>query len=612
MAAITTAQAGNWSAVATWTGGVVPGNGDTVTLNHSVTVDVATIVGSSPATGGTAAIAWGTTDVVLTINANLTLRGDLSIYSSGTDKNLLVQAAGVTVTFDASQAAAPSTTQYRILNSQLGGTGTLQLWHWVMNGTAASPCVLQTNAAGPNAWHDRNSTLGGFFHTTYGHFISIGDASHPALDTYVGTGSPEVYFDHCVFDGCGEVQYGGTAVAAAVVHVQNTVWKNGVGLDGGFNQLVDLSLPTASGTAECTVNNNYFGNVLVLGGLLGTTLSECVCAGCLSGTLTDAGPTGVQHILQGMKYGSTLLSTSNYDSSYFINFDSTNSNPHGPNANPNHDSGVTNSIFESLYPTAAGGDFVFDCANARNVTLTGNILLPAGDGKAPGKLLSCLQVAATCAITVNHNTVISDLSGSAETGIVQYGETGGGGVGEVVSLKSNLVWSNTAAKGAALTRLLGTQKDEVLSANADYNGFWNPANDGVNKQGYYDEVTPANLFSSGTPGSHDVVIAANPFLDSSRNFAKWGASLGGLGTSTDTLDLMRKRLDWTDPAYAPSNGATVSALVAWVQNGFVVTNPALNNAGADGVTIGAMPYQQVSTSGNTGRRRFGVRHWSTS
>ena len=43
-AAITSAKAGNWSATSTWTGGIVPGLGDTVTINHAVVQDISNLI----------------------------------------------------------------------------------------------------------------------------------------------------------------------------------------------------------------------------------------------------------------------------------------------------------------------------------------------------------------------------------------------------------------------------------------------------------------------------------------------------------------------------------------------------------------------------------------
>ncbi len=77
MATITAAAAGNWSAGATWNGGVVPGNGDTADLNgYVVVMDIATL----PASGTLLALVSPAKAGQLTVN--LATLGDCAINAT--------------------------------------------------------------------------------------------------------------------------------------------------------------------------------------------------------------------------------------------------------------------------------------------------------------------------------------------------------------------------------------------------------------------------------------------------------------------------------------------------------------------------------------------------
>jgi hypothetical protein len=90
MAAITSAQSGNWSATTTWTGGVVPIEGDTVTIQngHTVTIDDAAaeplIVGADTTTAAINVAAGGKLQILSTATVNHTLRMKGNLYNSGT------------------------------------------------------------------------------------------------------------------------------------------------------------------------------------------------------------------------------------------------------------------------------------------------------------------------------------------------------------------------------------------------------------------------------------------------------------------------------------------------------------------------------------------------
>src|SRR5258706_1124210 len=138
MAAITTAAAGNWSVTGTWTGGVVPGNGDTITLNHAVTCNDNRTIGVSPIAGAATAAIVANSNLTIATGARLTCRGDVKLNAANVQ---VVLSSGAAFRFDASQAGTPSTALYvfQQTGNSFNGSGL------IASGTAVSRCTIDSD-----------------------------------------------------------------------------------------------------------------------------------------------------------------------------------------------------------------------------------------------------------------------------------------------------------------------------------------------------------------------------------------------------------------------------------------------------------------------------------
>ena len=192
MATITSTAAGNWSAGATWIGGVAPVAGDRAIIDHAVAVDVDSIIGDSPAEG-TAVVTINTAGV-LTVNAGikLTVRGDLV----GADNGSLTILAGSTYMFDASGAASPAATNYKI---DLPASGFGPSANFTMTGTSGGKAIIDSDPGGGNGYIYQTSK-GGAVSVQHAHIKNLGDSGHTNAFRFRPRAGNNLTIEDTIFD----------------------------------------------------------------------------------------------------------------------------------------------------------------------------------------------------------------------------------------------------------------------------------------------------------------------------------------------------------------------------------------------------------------------------
>lgn len=601
MALITTAQAGNWSNTATWTGGVLPAATDDIQIDHALTVD-----GAYTCTN----ISQATTGPLLTIpdTRELIFRGYINPRNSGGKKDVFMIAAGGTLTFDAANQSGANAGRIFGLDSFTHGV-------WACNGTLAKPVTIRQTGSGANRLRiDLNDALnraGSIWpRFAYVRFEGVGSASVDAIYQSIGygqTGNAEVIFDNCVFDAaCGRVQlvsdiFAGSATGGTVRFL-DTVHKGGDGIEslriGG----------RATGATQAVIQGGFYAQRVAMFGGEGWTVDGSVWWASQTG-INNSGATktaAFQNVVRRAVANDVHICLGDETNVYdVIDISGVGNNPHPVVFNGNFDCAINGNVVDGRIAGDIFGDVyaIPSTVAPHTYTVRNTLMVPNSAGKSIGKLVSMLGDAGVT-VVVEHNTFVSDRTGNTECGF-GMGETYNGHVGMYASVKSNLAYSPTADTAVLIAGQINTNKVSNIAqpASVTNNATWNgyvATSTGV--RGYHDfEPSPANpLFSGGSPGANDKVVAANPFVDSTRNIATWSASLGGAATVAGAGDILRRAFDWTDGGFDPSAARKPAALLTWVKDGFRVTDPLLNNAGHDGVTIGAMPYSAVAAGPTIG------------
>lgn len=595
MAAATTVRNGDWEnttgGVTPWaaltgsgTGGV-PGDGDTATLSHNVTANGSQTIGTSPSTNAT----------VLTVNngktltvasGTLTAKGAIDdLNSSG---NGLVFAAGTGLTFDATGAASTINYSYTMGNSYDGGQTTNATPRgWRFNGTSGSRITVRSLGDGTrNAYHSNGGSSGGngCWQGSYVDFIQMGDSNSarplwkPALDNRTLTHS----LSNCTFANCGEIYASGSGTAMTF-SLTDCAWSGTVST-WPFRPSATAALTTGSRSiTRCSFDKRVGGS----GGgqWVGYVIDQCYFGEGLEASTTDAqgGWSYMRKCFWRRTIGRTGGEPYTISGDFTDNFvydDHTNLNPLcvAPSGTSSPGCTIQGTVWEYRGSDGAGDMFQPPAPSvARTYRLYYNIVLPS-QGAPTQEVAGYVMGAggnANVTLHCDHNT---GAAGSQPS--FAFGETYAGHANMVASFKSNIGWGvRTAVDGTAqyLLHNFGAATNVVAASACDYNLAWRLKAGSAGK-GYN------TGFASGSPGANDIAFDTNPgFRDSTRNLAAWDASLGGAGTSAGAVARIA-----ADPTLA------YEALL-WVRAGFDVSNPLLNNAGHDGLTIGAGAFFSVGT-----------------
>jgi hypothetical protein len=554
MSAWTSQQAGDWSrssehADSPWYDNdaqsalaTVPGDGDTVEIEHDVVLDADATIGDGTDAGVVK------NNATLTLNAKLTLNGDL-VIGDVTERDYhgeLSLGPGSELTDDSNSR------EVQLCSAILSSTATSGNWATV-SGTLG---ILGLTTEGIASITRR-------FDLQYVAFTATGSLDFKPGN--FGSVSSLVSFANCTFVGSNSVYFGNNNVMSpdVTLEIDSCDFRDTGNVTlGSQDSATRIPLFTNNTLSNCGEVRSYVSHTNWTGSVFHNTLCSSWDVNATTDNLFLAKDAGSGDA------GIRLDQDGSLTNSY-VRVKAPVINSHTVTSGGGGSLSFTDNIFEI---TTSEPNILFADDN-RTLTVERNIV------RGAGAFLNNVGAHSGATINANHNTVFLDYDTSSVHQGLWLSENGDLTSSEI-NFRSNLAGYATDIIRDALYWDNSSGDSQVIDL-VDSNAYFNAA---------------AAPFESGitVTTNNDFGVADPQFFDSSRNLATWGQIIHGTdGTDSAAIALFLSKNGYssvTDTQSDTPSGVTVAELIEWVAEGFKVQNASLKDAGHDGVTIGAMDY----------------------
>jgi uncharacterized lipoprotein YddW (UPF0748 family) len=425
-----TTTGGNWSATTTWTGGVVPGSGDIVTILGTVHVDSDRTAGNDSAvaekdtTHYALLISYTNTttnkgELIVDAGVTLTCRGDIRMVAGNTvDVYPLFQMnPGSKLIFDSSAHASPDLYHYRIYSGNPGGSYRQNRIRVL--GTSGSHAVFDTNTTSrtsPNGIMNAHSFIEQTAGTTNGfvdiviQYMDIEDCGSQNIGCILagpsGTVVPSTFqMEHVTMTRTAGIKCVSTtgcsypsADASFIIRDLKMYSTTTVGSAAGYTDArtkfsLNFTVPSTKGLGTREITDAYFDAGASTGnnGWPGFVLTNVVYEidPPTYPATTDATKTGQQtnvvYRAVNVDGNGHNLGGSATNLYYFMESSAATGNPHGLKAGVRGDQTIDGAIFEYGFTSAADGNIYTAAATSAGAsnfthTLKNSIVTPVTGG----------------------------------------------------------------------------------------------------------------------------------------------------------------------------------------------------------------------------------------